>query len=323
LLGLDTGWKTTKETFLDYPTLPSGNYELQILAVNKFGSASQMLSQHFEVATPFWRTIWFDLVVVTAFFCFTWFLVSLGIRWTRGRQQEKEHLNRRMTEMEHMALQSQMNPHFIFNCLNSIQQYIFDQDIFAANKYITGFSKLIRETLQNSSRSFITIRDEVSYLSAYLSLEKLRFKDKMDFSIEVAPDIDQHDVIIPPMLIQPYAENSMRHGLRHKTSGKGFIRIAFVKSEDSLTVTVEDNGIGRAMAARYKTGEHIEYQSRGMTLTAERISMMNTLHGEGIGVTVMDLIDTHGIPSGTRVTIRFPLFDSNIKSDSHDKNRIG
>jgi LytS/YehU family sensor histidine kinase len=125
------------------------------------------------------------------------------------------------------------------------------------------------------------------------------------------------------MLIQPYAENSMRHGLRHKTSGKGFIRIVFVKSEDSLTVTVEDNGIGREIAARYKTSEHIEYQSRGMTLTAERISMMNTIHGEGIGVTVVDLTDTLDLPSGTRVIVRFPLFDSNIKSDSYDKDRIG
>jgi len=323
LIGLDTAWKTTKETFLDYPTLPSGNYALQIFAINKFGTISSQLSQHFTIATPFWRTTWFAIVVLAAFLSFVWFIVSLRIRQIRRRQQEEKQLHRRMTEMEHMALLAQMNPHFIFNCLNSIQQYIFNQDIFAANKYITGFSKLIRETLQNSTRSFITIGDEVSFLSAYLSLEKLRFKDKMDFSITVAPDIDQHTVIIPPMLIQPYAENSMRHGLRHKTTGKGFIRIAIERSARSLTITVEDNGIGRETAARYKTAEHIEYQSRGMTLTAERISMMNTIHDEGIGVNVIDLSDDQGRPAGTRVIVRFPLFDSNIKSDIHDKNHIG
>ncbi|WP_431216027.1 sensor histidine kinase [Puia sp. P3] len=165
--------------------------------------------------------------------------------------------------MEHMALQAQMNPHFIFNCLNSIQQYIFSQDILTANKYLSGFSRLIRETLQHSSKPLITIGQEVSYLSTYLTLEKLRFKDKMEFSIDVDPTINQHTVYIPPMVIQPYAENSMRHGLRHKTSGKGLITIAIRKTDDGLTITVEDNGIGRSEAARYKTIEHIEYQSRG------------------------------------------------------------
>ena len=129
----------------------------------------------------------------------------------------------------------------------------------------------------------------------------------MEFSIDVDPDINQNMVYIPPMLIQPYAENSMRHGLRHKTSGKGHIAITIRKSENGLTVTVEDNGIGRSEAARYKTAEHIEYQSRGMTLTAERIHIMNTLHGEGIRVEVEDLTDGNGIAAGTRVIVRFPL----------------
>jgi LytS/YehU family sensor histidine kinase len=322
-MGLDSAWRTTKETFLEYPTLPSGSYELQLQAINKFGTHSAMLSLPLSVITPFWQAIWFYGLVLAAFLSLTWFLVSLRIRHLRRRQQEEKLLSRRMAEMEHMALQSQMNPHFIFNCLNSIQQYIFNQDIFAANKYITGFSKLIRETLHNSSRSFISISDEVSYLSAYLSLEKLRFKEKMDYSIEVAPDIDQHTVVIPPMLIQPYVENSMRHGLRHKTSGKGYIRIKMEQSADSLTITVEDNGIGRERAAGYKTDQHIEYQSRGMTLTAERISMMNVLHGEGIGIEVIDLKDEQDRATGTRVIVRFPLFVSTVKNDSYDQDRIG
>ncbi|MBS1663147.1 MAG: histidine kinase [Bacteroidetes bacterium] len=311
LLGLDTSWKTTRQTFLDYPTLPSGDYELQVMAINKFGTPSILLSQPFEVMTPFWRRAWFDVIAVVGFLSVVWLIVSFRISHIRKRQQEEKELHRRMAEMEHTALQAQMNPHFIFNCLNSIQQYIFDQDIFAANKYITGFSRLIRQTLQNSNQSLIPIADEVSYLSSYLSLEKLRFKDKMDYVIEVASDIDQQTVVIPPMLIQPYVENSMRHGLRHKTSGKGMIRIRMEASVNNLTITVEDNGIGRHKAAGYKTGEHIEYQSRGMSLTAERISIMNSLQAEDIGVQVIDLMDEEGQAAGTRVIVKFPLVVQN------------
>jgi ligand-binding sensor domain-containing protein/two-component sensor histidine kinase len=322
LLGLDTVWKYTKETFLDYPTLPPGEYALEIAALNKFGNYSRPMALHFAVAAPFWKTTWFYIAIGVTLVSLTWLFVSMRIKAIRYRQEEERLLLRKMGEMEHMALQSQMNPHFIFNCLNSIQQYIFDQDIFAANKYITGFSKLIRATLHNSSQSFISLSSEISYLSNYLSLEKLRFKDKMDYSIVVAPDIDPETLMIPPMLIQPYVENSMRHGLRHKTKGKGAIWIQIGVSSSRLTIQIEDNGIGREKASSYKTVEHIEYQSKGMSLTAERIGLMNSLYGEGIGVEVVDLKDEAGLALGTRVTMRFPLFVDTIKKDMYDPDRL-
>ncbi|HXO75729.1 MAG TPA: histidine kinase, partial [Puia sp.] len=308
LMGLDTSWRTTKEAFLEYPTLPSGRYELQLQAFNKFGVSSALLSLHFGVVTPFWQATWFYGLILAAFLLLTWLFVSLRIAHIRNREKEKEQLSQRMMEMEHTALQAQMNPHFIFNCLNSIQQYIFDQDIFAANKYISGFAKLIRATLQNSSKPFISLPDEISYLSGYLSLEKLRFKEKMDYSIEVDQEINDEVYIIPPMLIQPYVENSMRHGLRHKAEGKGFITIKFRKAGDRLYVTVEDNGIGRKKAGSFKTREHIEYQSKGMSLTADRIRMMNAKYNDSILIDVIDLEDVTGKATGTRVIMEFPLF---------------
>lgn len=322
LMGLDTAWKITRETFLDYPTLPPGDYDLQITAVNKFRSESAPAELHFSVRAPFWKTAWFLALLGIALVSLAWLLVSLRIKHLRNRQEEERQLVRKMSEMEHMALQAQMNPHFIFNCLNSIQQYIFDQDIFAANKYITGFSRLIRATLHNSSQSFITLADEVAYLYTYLSLEKLRFKEKMDYSIEVAPEINQENLMIPPMMIQPYVENSMRHGLRHKTNDKGRIWVRMSLTASRLTIVIEDNGIGREKAASYKTAEHIEYQSKGMSLTADRIGLMNTLYGEGIGVEVIDLKDDSGRPSGTRVVMKFPKFVKATKKDSYDPNRI-
>jgi ligand-binding sensor domain-containing protein len=311
LLGLDTSWKRTRESFLEYPTLPSGDYELQLQATNRFGVDSRPLSIRFTVATPFWKTVWFNATVLLLFLFATWLFVTLRIKQIRQRQARQNELTRRMTETEHMALQAQMNPHFIFNCLNSIQQYIFDQDTFNANKYITGFAKLIRATLHNSSKTFISLSEEVSYLSTYLSLEKIRFKDKMDYRIEVDQALQgQLEAIqIPPMLIQPYVENSLRHGLRHRSGNGGSILIKVLQEGDKIAFVIEDNGIGRERAARYKTREHIEYQSKGMSLTADRIRLINSVNQESIGVEVVDLKNGQNEAGGTRVIIRFPRFD--------------
>ncbi|MDO6431424.1 histidine kinase [Flavitalea sp. BT771] len=310
LIGLDSNWKSTKETFLEYPTLPFGDYELQLAAVNKFGVESGVRSIRFNVDTPFWRTTWFYMVILLSFLSLTWLFVSLRIRSIRRQQEEKEMLNTRLMEMEHVALQAQMNPHFIFNCLNSIQQYVFDQDVFAANKYITGFAKLIRATLNNSTKAYITLADEIDYLSTYLSLEKLRFKEKMNYSIEVAPSLKHaQSLYIPPMILQPYVENCMRHGLRHRRSAGGYIRINISQEERLLVFAIEDNGIGREKAASYKTREHIEYQSRGMSLTADRIRLINAANEEEITVEIIDLKEANGEASGTRVIVKFPKFD--------------
>ena len=200
-------------------------------------------------------------------------------------------------------------------CLNSIQQYIFDHEALVANKYLTGFARLIRATLHNSSKTFIPLASEVDYLSTYLSLEKLRFKEKLEYIIDVDPAIDRERLVIPPMIIQPFVENSMRHGLRHKTNGGGIIHISFGISDNRLRVIVEDNGIGRKKAAGFKTGEHIEYQSKGMSLTADRVRAMNAKYSESIHIDVVDLEDTEGRPSGTRVTLRFPIFHQIVENE--------
>jgi hypothetical protein len=307
LSNLDTAWKESRLSFLDYPSLPSGEYSLQLMAIDKFGTRSNMLTLHFRVHMPFWRTTWFLVCLILCFLMMTWLLVSLRLRRIRKRQHERELFTRKMAEMEHTALKAQMNPHFIFNCLSSIQQLIFEKDEALANKYIVGLARLIRATLNNSSKPLISVHEEINYLSTYLTLEKLRFKEKMNFSIEVAPDIDQAATLIPPMLTQPYAENSMRHGLRHKTDGNGYIRVELGIVGENLVVAIRDNGIGREKAAHYKTHEHIEYQSKGMVLTTDRIRMINALYDRRIAVQVIDLMED-GQPAGTLVILTLPLF---------------
>ncbi|HUB60754.1 MAG TPA: histidine kinase [Puia sp.] len=313
MIGLDSSWRTTKLTDLEYPVMPPGKYEFQLAATNKFGVTSGLLTQRFTVVTPFWLSTWFDMLVVIMFALCTWGLTSWRIRTFRRQQQEKDQLARKMMELERVALQAQMNPHFIFNCLTSVQQYIVDRDVLSANKYITGLARLIRLTLHNSSLAFIRLTDEIDYLSAYMALEKLRFKEKMGYSIDVDPKIQQGSCLIPPMLIQPYVENSIRHGLRHRTGGRGYIWLRIRQDLSAermgLTITIEDNGIGRARSARYKTAEHIEYQSKGMTMTADRIRIINAAYGGDIRVEVIDLEDAAGQAAGTRVIMQFTSFD--------------
>ncbi len=308
LLGLDSNWRETSETFLEFQALPSGNYRFQLQAINKFDIRSALITLPFSVATPFWQTAWFKILGVTVFLSLVWLVVNRRIRQIRRSQDQQDRLMREKAELENKALQAQMNPHFMFNCLNSIQQFIFDGDELAVNTYISGFARLIRATLHNSSRPFISVTDEIDYLSTYLSLEKMRFKDKMEYLIEIDPAIDQEKSLLPPMLIQPYVENCMRHGLRHKESGMGYILITMRRDAGRLTVVVEDNGIGRKKAMEYKSGEHIEYQSKGMSMTADRIRIIGAVYGEDILVKVEDIVNESDRPAGTRILISLPEF---------------
>lgn len=242
-----------------------------------------------------------------------WLLMSWRIKSIRETQNEKERIRKKMIEMEQASLSAQMNPHFIFNCLNSIQQYVFEKDIFVVNKYITGFAKLIRTTLQNSTSTFISLAEETEYLLTYLELEKLRFKDKMDYSIEIDQGLKK-EMLIPAMILQPYIENSIRHGIRHKLEGKGYVKIGMISSpENKLVCIIEDNGVGREKAKEYKTKEHIEYQSKGMSLTADRIKLINSIYGNQIKVEIIDLENEFHEPEGTRVIVEFPLYEYSSK----------
>jgi hypothetical protein len=221
LTDIDSEWKTTRENFLQYPTLPSGLYELQLYAVNKFGTKSETVSISFEIEKKLTETTWFLVLVVLACIGIFIFLANLRITRIKYLQKEKTANSEKIAELEQQALKSQMNPHFIFNCLNSIQQYVIDKDVQGANKFISGFSKLIRQTLDNSGKKTITVTEEESFLRSYLELEKSRFEDKFDYNISISKNIRKDEDSLPPMLLQPYIENCIRHGIMHKSDGKG------------------------------------------------------------------------------------------------------
>ena len=221
--------------------------------------------------------------------------------------QLRSDFERRIAETEMTALRSQMNPHFIFNCLNSIKLYATENDSVKASEYLTKFSRLIRLVLENSRSERITLRNELETLGLYMELETMRFKEKLAFRIDVEQTVDQQYVEIPPMLIQPYVENAIWHGLMHKPEG-GTVRVNVTQPGDALLhVTITDDGIGRAKAAELKSKSASQRRSFGLKVTGERIALINQLYHTRTQVVINDLADANGQPAGTEVILQIPI----------------
>lgn len=306
LKGLRDNWDSTRQNQLSYPSLPPGRYQLELVAINKFGVVSNALVIPILIATPFWQTWWFMGLMVVLTIISTALLVSWRFSIVRRREKEKVSLQQKITELEQLALLAQMNPHFIFNCLNSIQSFIINNDLAATNQYLTEFAHLIRQTMDGAEKGVISIANEVKYLTRYIELEKMRFGQSFDHRIVVDEQIDKDHVFLPSLLLQPYVENSLRHGIRHKKDGKGFIEIRFRQSGNRLLCIVEDNGIGRETARQFRSKVPMEYQSKGMTLAAERIKALNRQYAEAAGIAIIDKADGEQKPTGTRVVLSFP-----------------
>ena len=306
LAGLDKDWNETNLTTLSYPSLPSGNYSLQLYAVNKFGKQSELVTISFTIAAPFWQTFWFWLIIGLAALWLIYYFITRRYRQLQKRTKEKNDLTKRIADLEQASLMAQMNPHFIFNCLNSIQHFILKNDIEKTNRYITSFGSLIRQTLDNASKTNICIADETKYLASYLELEKMRFPESFNYTMHTEPGIHADYTFIPSMILQPFVENALRHGIRHRQEGVGIITVHISKNGNGVLFSIEDNGIGRTAAAKYKSEQHIEYQSKGITLATTRLELLCASDKEKITTAVIDLKNSNGDATGTKVEIQFP-----------------
>jgi Histidine kinase/Tetratricopeptide repeat len=224
---------------------------------------------------------------------------------SRGKQAD---LQRHVTDLEMQALRAQMNPHFIFNCLSSINRFILKNETEAASGYLTKFSRLVRTVLTNSKRSFISLKDELEMLRLYLDMEKLRFKDAFDYSITYVNSIDDENVFVPPLLLQPFAENAIWHGLMHK-EGPGKLEIELSIDEKVLACTITDDGIGREKAASIKNKSVKQQKSLGLQITKERLALLNDEFASETFFDFDDLVDTEGNSAGTRVTLKMNYKD--------------
>ncbi|MEO9502073.1 MAG: histidine kinase [Nonlabens ulvanivorans] len=226
-------------------------------------------------------------------------LLLISLAYFMWRNNKQQRINNHLLALK--SLRSQMNPHFIFNALNSVNSYIAMNDERAANKYLADFSKLMRSVLENSELDFIPLEKETELLGLYLKLEHERFKDKFDYEFIVDPLLEGTSLQVPPMLLQPIIENAVWHGLRYKDE-KGFLKVAFAKAENEIIVTITDNGIGRAKSKELKTEHQKKRESKGLGNVMNRVALLNELHDCQIEMIVNDAGLSPDI--GTAVTVK-------------------
>ena len=225
----------------------------------------------------------------------------------RHQRAELADINQQLVEVQLAALRSQMNPHFIFNALNSIKKFVIANEPINAEKYLGKFSKLIRSILDNSQSGMVTIEKELQLLRLYLDLEQLRFGSKLTYSIEVDEAIDTFDIRIPSMIVQPFVENAMLHGIMHRED-HGRLAVRFVMCKDWLEITIEDNGVGRAKSMEYKSDNGEGHRSIGIEVTTKRLQALKKNAETPAGVRFVDLVAQDGSAAGTQVIISAPIY---------------
>ncbi len=304
MLGVDTIWINTTSTTVDFPTLPPSEYSFQVMAMNEDGVWTKPVSLSFTILKPFWFRWWF---VFTVIFCLI-LLILIAIRNREKKINEKARLQTQIIDLELKSLRSQMNPHFIFNTLNTIQNAINTLDIRFASDYITRFGKLIRLVLESSKKNKVSFSTELEMLKLYIQLEAVRFSNKFSFNITRDYKIDGESCEIPSMVIQPFVENAILHGLTPKSGDNLVLNIDFkLVSDNILVCIVEDNGIGRRASEVLKRKKMISHSSMGIEITEQRLNLYFKETGNKFSFEVIDLKDENNLPSGTRVEIVFAI----------------
>jgi sensor histidine kinase YesM len=303
LKGEEPDWSPlSQRSIATYSNLSPGEYTFLVRSCNGGGHCNESPQQvHLIILAPFWQKSWFLWAMIGAGSLVLFLIFYFRIQTVRRSAQRKNmrlELEKSVVELEQKALRLQMNPHFIFNTLNSIQGLIATKDTKTARLYLSKFSKLMRETLENSRESLISVEEEVSSLSHYLDLEKFSHGDTFEYNINVSEGAEIF--MIPPLLVQPFAENAIIHGLLPKNGG-GLLDIRFREEGGSLVIEIEDNGVGRISAAANNAQKSSYHKSTGLQVTQERLDLINN-NGAG-GIEIIDLMKGEK-PLGTLVRLK-------------------
>jgi len=308
LQGWDKEWVTSDQRLVQYTRLHGGRYTFLIRGREGNGEWGEVTSLPIEVERKLTEYGWFwvmgALLLGGMLFGTNRYLMSR----TRKEEQLKSDSNKKVTEIEMQALRAQMNPHFLFNSLNSIKYYALSKDKEATADYLTKFSSLVRTILNNSKSHTISIKDELEALRLYIEIEHLRLEGKFDYSFDVDTSIRVEQAQVPPMILQPFVENAIWHGLMRKTAG-GKLIVQVKDLGTSIQCVIEDNGIGRKKALELKGNGPGHKKSMGIQITGDRISMINRIYGIDTKVHIIDLVNARGEAEGTRVVINIPLIN--------------
>lgn len=307
LENIDSGWIFSgQKNTVTYSGLKPGSYSFRVKAANSDGYWGKESVVNIIIQPPFYTSWWFILMMtaISGAVIFGW--NRYKINQAKKEERLKSTFRQLIAETEMKALRAQMNPHFIFNSLNSIQKYILKNDHFAASQYLTKFSRLIRLILDHSNQSNIILSSELDMLRLYIEMESLRFDDSFEYDIQIANSINSETITIPSMLIQPYVENAIWHGLLHKEE-KGKLTVDFsTDNNGNIQVSIEDNGIGREKAAELKSKQVLKKKSFGMQITEARIAVINRIYNINATSKVIDLKDAAGNAAGTKVMLHIP-----------------
>ncbi|MBK9791539.1 MAG: histidine kinase [Sphingobacteriales bacterium] len=309
--GYEKNWTKTNRNYVSYAQLPPGNYTFYVRASNNDGVWSeQPASFSFRIRPMIWQTWWFRIIAGIIILYYGYRFITNRIQMARVKEKEQSLLARQKTEYEKQlaeiklkALVAQMNPHFIFNCMNSIQAMILSDQNMQASTYLTKLSRLVRSVLENSVKTFIPLQEVIENLKLYLELESLRFDQQFNYDIRTE-GLDVYSIEMPSMLIQPYVENSIWHGLLKKEGDKN-IHIRFYKDFNYLICEIEDNGIGRVKATELNLKK--QHKSLGTLITKEMFDTLHKIKETDYSVEIIDLYDEHHLPTGTRVMVRIEL----------------
>jgi ligand-binding sensor domain-containing protein len=306
LEGVDEEWvKAENMLVARYTNLPPGNYTFRVRSVNTAGTFSQGITElRIHILPAFWQTAWFKLLGALLIIVLIYLYFRMRIFYIKRAARRRTVIQQQMAQLEMKALRAQMNPHFIFNALNSIQTFMMKNETEQALSYLSRFARLIRNVLDTSQLNIIPVSKEVKMLENYLELEKLRFADQFSYEITIDDELDPDYTDIPTMVLQPFVENAIWHGLLHKKE-KGNVTIAFHKVKDRVLCIIMDDGIGRTGSAALR--QQSAHNSRGLQITRDRLALYNKRFNLDATFDIEDLYDGEGMPCGTRVNVWLPL----------------
>ncbi|MEZ4930806.1 MAG: histidine kinase [Saprospiraceae bacterium] len=307
LQGIHSNWiNAENRNYASFAKVGGGNYTFKIRSRTIGGEWGTENKIKIKIDPPFWDTWWFYILAFLSALFVVFFFYSYRVKKIKEQEELKSQFQLQLAEVEMKALRAQMNPHFLFNCLNSIKLFIVENDIKSASTYLTKFAKLIRLILQNSKNKFVTLADEMEALKLYIEMEKMRFSNQFEFSIQIDPTLNIASIEIPPLIIQPYVENAIWHGLT-RADRPNRLTISISQIDNKLQCIIEDNGIGRE--ASFKSNNHRRNKklSMGMEITENRLSLTNELFNMKTVVNIEDLKNQDGTAAGTRVVLTVPF----------------
>lgn len=321
LEGIDPDWQEKKGNHIaSYTALQPGEYNLKLMAANALGRWNPKAKEVTLIITPpYWQTWWFRGLTLLGVIFVLITLYAYRIHQVKKRERLKKTYEQALTEVEIKALRAQMNPHFIFNSLNSVKHFLISGQIKEGVSYVNKFSRLLRLILNQSQLTETTLKAELEFVQLYLSIEQIRFSKSFTWEIDIHPSVQEHQLLIPPMVIQPFVENSIWHGLMHK-DGLRKIHIVITPSAQASTyycITIIDNGIGRKKAGEIKSKSVLKEKSLGMKLTKQRIHLLINDHSI-TPLDIVDLYDSNGNPEGTKIVLTLPKKNVYyVESDTH------